>query len=99
MESGIRTVETDKDDDCTRGRLVFGPHHFVELHREKAGGVTCAPELRAWDEPRRWRLRVRPRLHNPVPLRRHQDTARPFDVLGVRQIGGWYPRLPCLIGP
>jgi hypothetical protein len=43
MESGIRTVETDKDDDYTRGRLVFRPHHFVELHREKAGGVTCAP--------------------------------------------------------
>ena len=90
MASGIRTVETDKDDDgdYTRARLVFGPHHFVELHREKAGGVPV-PELRAWDEPRRWRLRVRPRLHNPVPLRRHQDTAQPFDVLGVRQIGGW----------
>lgn len=42
MESGIRTVETDKDDrgDYTRVRLVFGPHYFVELHREQAGRVT-----------------------------------------------------------
>jgi hypothetical protein len=42
VESGIRTVATDKDEhgDYTRVRLVFGPHYFVELHREQEDGVT-----------------------------------------------------------
>ena len=83
---------------CSRYRFLpraLSPHRPIQETRS----ATCTSELRAWDEPRRWRPRVRPRLHNPVPLRRHQDTAQPFDVLGVRQIGGRYPRLPCLIGP
>jgi hypothetical protein len=80
-------------------RLVFGPTTSSSCIAEGGRNHLLHPGLRAWDEPRRWRLRVRPRLHNPVPLRRHQDTAQPFDVLGVRQIGGRYPRLPCLIGP
>jgi hypothetical protein len=42
MAEGIRTVETDTDNQgiYTRVRLVFGPHYFVELHRERSGGVT-----------------------------------------------------------
>ena len=39
---GIRTVETKKDakGNYEQVRLVFGPHYFVELHRERDGGVT-----------------------------------------------------------
>lgn len=44
MEKGIRTVEIKRDTDgeyrdvC----LVFGPHYFVELHRQPNGGVMFA---------------------------------------------------------
>ena len=39
---GIRTVETKKDAEGVyqHVRLVFGPHYFVELHREPDGKVT-----------------------------------------------------------
>lgn len=39
---GIRTVETRKDAEglYDRVRLVFGPHYFVELRRERDGKVT-----------------------------------------------------------
>ena len=42
MQRGIQAVETKKDStgNLTRVRLVFGPHYFVELVREKSGGVT-----------------------------------------------------------
>ncbi len=42
MSEGIRTIETDRDDQgiYTRVRLVFGPHYFAELHRETSGAVT-----------------------------------------------------------
>jgi hypothetical protein len=81
------------------GGSCLGPTTSSSCIARRQAESPVHPELRAWVEPRRWRLRVRPRLHNPVPLGRHQDTAQPFDVLGVRQIGGWYPRLPCLIRP
>jgi hypothetical protein len=39
---GIRTIDTKKDakGDYQHVRLVFGPHFFVELHRERDGKVT-----------------------------------------------------------
>ncbi len=39
---GIRTIDTKKDaeGDYQHVRLVFGPHYFVELHRESNGKVT-----------------------------------------------------------
>lgn len=39
---GIRTIEVKKDakGDYQDVRLVFGPHYFVELHRERDGKVT-----------------------------------------------------------
>ena len=41
MRDGIReaNVQTDTNGDITHVRLVFGPHHFVELHRREEGGV------------------------------------------------------------
>jgi hypothetical protein len=41
MRDGIREadVQTDTDGVITDVRLVFGPHHFVELHRREDGGV------------------------------------------------------------
>jgi hypothetical protein len=38
MEEGIRTVEVDKDGrgNFSRVRLVFGPHYYIELHRENS---------------------------------------------------------------
>lgn len=41
-QTGIRTIEVKKDDkgDYKSVRLVFGPHYFVELHRERDGDVT-----------------------------------------------------------
>ncbi len=42
MNNGIRTVEIKKDDQGAyrQVRIVFGPHHFVELHREEDGKVS-----------------------------------------------------------
>lgn len=39
---GIRAIDTKKDakGDYQHVRLVFGPHYFVELHRERDGKVT-----------------------------------------------------------
>jgi hypothetical protein len=44
METGIRRVEISEDDrgEYTDVRVVFGPHYFLELHREEGGGVTFA---------------------------------------------------------
>ncbi len=41
MRDGIREadVQTDADGVITNVRLVFGPHHFVDLHRREDGGV------------------------------------------------------------
>jgi len=41
MHDGIREadVQTDASGVITNVRLVFGPHHFVELHRRDDGGV------------------------------------------------------------
>ena len=41
MHDGIRQadVQTDANGVITNVRLVFGPHHFVDLHRREAGGV------------------------------------------------------------
>lgn len=41
-QNGIRAVEVEKDGKGSykRVRLVFGPHYFVELHREQDGDVT-----------------------------------------------------------
>jgi hypothetical protein len=38
---GIRTVDVDTDDqgNTSHVRVVFGPHYFVELHREDSGNV------------------------------------------------------------
>jgi hypothetical protein len=40
--NGIREVNAKKDrnGNYTEVRIVFGPHYFVELHREASGGVT-----------------------------------------------------------
>lgn len=42
MEAGIRRVETSTDDEgeYTDVRIVFGPHHFLELRGEPGGEVT-----------------------------------------------------------
>jgi hypothetical protein len=42
MIDGIRTIDVDKDDEgnASHVRLVFGPHYFMELHREAANRVT-----------------------------------------------------------
>lgn len=42
MFSGIRTVEADKDGDGSyvRVRVVFGPHHYVELNKDASGSVS-----------------------------------------------------------
>jgi len=42
VTKGIRTVDIDTDEEgnTNRVRLVFGPHYFVELHREEANRVT-----------------------------------------------------------
>lgn len=42
MNDGIRTIDVDKDDEgnASHVRVVFGPHYFIELHREDTGGVT-----------------------------------------------------------
>ena len=42
MLEGIRTVDVDTDDEGNTNhvRLVFGPHYFVQLHREETGSVT-----------------------------------------------------------
>ena len=41
MRDGIREadVQTDANGVITNVRLVFGPHHFVDLHRREDGGV------------------------------------------------------------
>ena len=41
MRDGIREadVQTDANGVIANVRLVFGPHHFVELHRRQDGGV------------------------------------------------------------
>jgi hypothetical protein len=41
MHDGIREadVQTDANGVITNVRLVFGPHHFVDLHRREDGGV------------------------------------------------------------
>ena len=41
MPDGIREadVQTAADGVIANVRLVFGPHHFVELHRRQDGGV------------------------------------------------------------
>ena len=41
MHDGIREadVQTDASGVITNVRLVFGPHHGVELHRREDGGV------------------------------------------------------------
>jgi hypothetical protein len=41
MHDGIREadVQTDANGVITNVRLVFGPHHFVDLQRREDGGV------------------------------------------------------------
>ena len=41
MRDGIREadVQTDTNGAIANVRLVFGPHHFAELHRREDGGV------------------------------------------------------------
>ena len=41
MRDGIREagVQTDASGVITNVRLVFGPHHFVDLHRREDDGV------------------------------------------------------------
>jgi hypothetical protein len=47
MLGGIRNVETGKDPEgnYNRVRVVFGPHHYVELKRDPSGSVSF--DLRA----------------------------------------------------
>lgn len=42
MFSGIRTIEAEKDREGNydRVRVVFGPHHYVELNRDSSGSVS-----------------------------------------------------------
>lgn len=41
MHDGIREadVQTNANGVIANVRLVFGPHHFVELHRREDGGI------------------------------------------------------------